>query len=292
MDTIVEIKNICKKYGQTQALADVSFSIYKGEIFGLIGPDGAGKSTLFHILTTLLLPDSGTASVLGLDTKREYTQIRSYVGYMPGKFSLYQDLTVEENLKFFATVFNTTVEENYANIKDIYTQLAPFKSRRAGALSGGMKQKLALCCTLIHAPEILFLDEPTTGVDPVSRQEFWQILAHLRNKGITIIVSTPFMDEALQCDRIAFLYEGTIKGIDQPPVILKRFSDILCPSRLERKATGLMNEPIIKVENLVKKFGNFSAVDHISFQVKKAKYSDFSERTEQAKPLQCVFSPV
>lgn len=192
----------------------------------------------------------------------------------PGN-SLYQDLTVEENLKFFATVFNTTVEENYANIKDIYTQLAPFKSRRAGALSGGMKQKLALCCTLIHAPEILFLDEPTTGVDPVSRQEFWQILAHLRNKGITIIVSTPFMDEALQCDRIAFLYEGTIKGIDQPPVILKRFSDILCPSRLERKATGLMNEPIIKVENLVKKFGNFSAVDHISFQVKKSEIFGF-----------------
>lgn len=275
MDTIVEIKNICKKYEQTQALAGVSFSACRGEIFGLIGPDGAGKSTLFRILTTLLLPDSGTASVLGFDTRKEYKQIRRHVGYMPGRFSLYQDLTVEENLKFFATVFNTTVEENYDNIKDIYIQLAPFRNRRAGALSGGMKQKLALCCALIHAPEILFLDEPTTGVDPVSRQEFWQMLARLRNKGITIIVSTPFMDEALQCDRIAFLYEGVIKGIDQSPVILKKFSDILCPSRLERKATGLNNEPIIKVENLVKKFGNFSAVDHISFQVRRGEIFGF-----------------
>lgn len=275
MGTIVEIKNICKKYEQTQALAGVSFSACRGEIFGLIGPDGAGKSTLFRILTTLLLPDSGTASVLGFDTRKEYKQIRRHVGYMPGRFSLYQDLTVEENLKFFATVFNTTVEENYDNIKDIYIQLAPFRNRRAGALSGGMKQKLALCCALIHAPEILFLDEPTTGVDPVSRQEFWQMLARLRNKGITIIVSTPFMDEALQCDRIAFLYEGVIKGIDQSPVILKKFSDILCPSRLERKATGLNNEPIIKVENLVKKFGNFSAVDHISFQVRRGEIFGF-----------------
>lgn len=275
MGTIVEIKNICKKYEQTQALAGVSFSACRGEIFGLIGPDGAGKSTLFRILTTLLLPDSGTASVLGFDTRKEYKQIRRHVGYMPGRFSLYQDLTIEENLKFFATVFNTTVEENYDNIKDIYIQLAPFRNRRAGALSGGMKQKLALCCALIHAPEILFLDEPTTGVDPVSRQEFWQMLARLRNKGITIIVSTPFMDEALQCDRIAFLYEGVIKGIDQSPVILKKFSDILCPSRLERKATGLNNEPIIKVENLVKKFGNFSAVDHISFQVRRGEIFGF-----------------
>lgn len=275
MGTIVEIKNICKKYEQTQALAGVSFSACRGEIFGLIGPGGAGKSTLFRILTTLLLPDSGTASVLGFDTRKEYKQIRRHVGYMPGRFSLYQDLTIEENLKFFATVFNTTVEENYDNIKDIYIQLAPFRNRRAGALSGGMKQKLALCCALIHAPEILFLDEPTTGVDPVSRQEFWQMLARLRNKGITIIVSTPFMDEALQCDRIAFLYEGVIKGIDQSPVILKKFSDILCPSRLERKATGLNNEPIIKVENLVKKFGNFSAVDHISFQVRRGEIFGF-----------------
>ena len=275
MSKIVEVKNVSKKYGQTQALDKISFSVEKGEIFGLIGPDGSGKSTLFRFLTTLVFADSGTASVIGYDVKKDYRQIRRHVGYMPGKFSLYQDLTVEENLKFFATVFNTTVKDNYETIKDIYEQIAPFKDRRAGALSGGMKQKLALCCALIHAPEILFLDEPTTGVDPVSRQEFWQMLARLRDRGITIIVSTPFMDEAIQCNRIAFIYEGKIKGIDHPEVILDKFRDILCPSKLARKFTGIDEQPIIKVENLVKKFGSFAAVDNISFQVKRGEIFGF-----------------
>lgn len=275
MDSILEVKHINKSYGRTKALSDVSFSVRKGEIFGLIGPDGSGKTTLFRILTTLLLADKGTAVVLGYDVRKDYRQIRSRVGYMPGKFSLYQDLTIEENLKFFATVFQTTVEENYDTIKDIYIQIAPFKDRRAGALSGGMKQKLALCCALVHAPQVLFLDEPTTGVDPVSRQEFWQMLARLRDKGITIIVSTPFMDEALQCDRIAFLYEGQIKGVERSQVIIDRFSDILCPSKLEREISVQDETPIIKVENLVKKFGNFAAVDNISFQVKKGEIFGF-----------------
>lgn len=275
MNPIVEVKHIDKSYGRTPALSDVSFSVEKGEIFGLIGPDGSGKSTLFRILTTLLLADQGSATVSGYDTRKDYRHIRRRVGYMPGRFSLYQDLTVEENLRFFATVFQTTVEDNYETIKDIYVQIAPFKDRRAGALSGGMKQKLALCCALVHAPEILFLDEPTTGVDPVSRREFWQMLSRLRDKGITIIVSTPFMDEALQCDRIAFLYEGKVRGVDRSQVIIDRFSDILCPSRLERNVPALDDTPVIKVENLVKKFGSFAAVDNISFQVRKGEIFGF-----------------
>ena len=275
MNTIVDVSHISKNYGQTKALSDVSLTVEKGEIFGLIGPDGSGKSTLFRILATLLLADEGEATVLGHDVRKDYRNIRRSVGYMPGRFSLYQDLTVEENLRFFATVFQTTVEENYDIIKDIYEQIAPFKDRRAGALSGGMKQKLALCCALVHAPEILFLDEPTTGVDPVSRQEFWQMLSRLRSRGITIIVSTPFMDEALLCDRIAFLYEGKVMGIDKSETILERFSDILCPDRLERNTPALDEEPMIIVENLVKKFGTFAAVDNISFQVRKGEIFGF-----------------
>ena len=202
-ESIVVVKEISKSYGKVEALKEVSFAVEQGEFFGLIGPDGAGKSTLFRILTTLLLADKGTATVNGLDVVTDYKQIRTKVGYMPGRFSLYQDLSVEENLEFFATVFHTSIQENYDLIKDIYQQIEPFKKRRAGALSGGMKQKLALSCSLIHKPDILFLDEPTTGVDPVSRKEFWQMLRNLRKQGITIIVSTPIMDEARQCDRIA-----------------------------------------------------------------------------------------
>lgn len=200
MKPAVSVNDVTKRYGEVEALKSATFSVNPGELFGIIGPDGAGKSTLFRILTTLLLADSGTATVNGLYVVKDYKQIRQQVGYMPGRFSLYQDLTVEENLDFFATVFHTTIRENYDLVKDIYQQIEPFRKRRAGALSGGMKQKLALSCALIHKPEILFLDEPTTGVDPVSRKEFWEMLRHLKDQGITILVSTPIMDEARQCD--------------------------------------------------------------------------------------------
>lgn len=221
----VVIQNVSKSYnkGEVTALSDITFNVSKGELFGIIGPDGAGKSTLFRILTTLLLPDQGSVMVWDLDTVKDYRKIREIVGYMPGKFSLYQDLTVEENLNFFATVFNTTIKENYHLIKDIYFMLEPFKNRRAGQLSGGMKQKLALCCALIHKPTVLFLDEPTTGVDPVSRKEFREMLKRLKNEGITIIVSTPYMDEAAECDRIAFLHHGRILSINTPENILQSF---------------------------------------------------------------------
>lgn len=272
---IVTVEKVCKSYGTVEALKDVSFDVKHGEIFGLIGPDGAGKSTLFRILTTLLLADKGVATVGGLDVVSEYKQIRTKVGYMPGRFSLYQDLSVEENLAFFATVFHTTIRENYDLIKDIYQQIEPFKNRRAGALSGGMKQKLALSCALIHRPDILFLDEPTTGVDPVSRKEFWQMLRNLRKQGITIIVSTPIMDEARQCDRIAFINHGQIHGIDTPEEILRRFASILCPPSLEREGVRTEEVPVIEVDRLTKSFGHFTAVDHISFSVNRGEIFGF-----------------
>lgn len=209
-------EHISKSYGEIKALKDVSLSIENGELFGLIGPDGAGKSTLFRILTTLLLADEGAASVAGHPIVKEYKEIRKKVGYMPGRFSLYQDLSVEENLSFFATIFGTTIEENYDLVKDIYIQIEPFKKRFAGNLSGGMKQKLALCCALIHRPEVLFLDEPTTGVDAVSRKEFWEMLQRLKDKGIAILVSTPYMDEAELCDRIALIQNGQLLQTDTP----------------------------------------------------------------------------
>lgn len=224
---MVTVENICKKYGQVSALSNISFETRAGEIFGIIGPDGAGKTTLFRILTTLLLADSGNAVVDGCDVVKEYAQIRKKIGYMPGKFSLYEDLTIEENLEFFATIFNTTIEENYHLIEDIYKQIEPFKKRRAGKLSGGMKQKLALCCALIHKPNVLFLDEPTTGVDPVSRKEFWEMLRKLKSQGISILVSTPYMDEASLCDRIAFIRNGQFLDIDTPLNIISKFDDIL-----------------------------------------------------------------
>ena len=210
----VSVTQLSKSYSSIKALDDVSFDVPKGELFGIIGPDGAGKTTLFRLLTTLILPDSGGAVIEGLDVVKDYASVRSIIGYMPGKFSLYQDLTVEENLNFFATVFNTTVKENYHLIEDIYKHIEPFKTRRAGKLSGGMKQKLALSCALIHKPKVLFLDEPTTGVDPVSRKEFWEMLLKLKNQGITIIVSTPYMDEARLCDRIALMQNGKFLRID------------------------------------------------------------------------------
>lgn len=222
---MIEVNNIVKTYnkGRVKALNGISFSVGKGEVLGLIGPDGAGKTSLFRILTTLLLPDSGEAQVNNFHVVTNFNDIRTCVGYMPGRFSLYLDLTVEENLHFFATVFNTTIEENYHLIKDIYEQLQPFKERKAGKLSGGMKQKLALCCALIHKPAVLFLDEPTTGVDVVSRKEFWQMLGRLKEQGLTILVSTPYMDEALLCDRIAFMHKGDILSINTPKEILASF---------------------------------------------------------------------
>jgi ABC-2 type transport system ATP-binding protein len=223
----VSVQHIIKTYGdkkqKTTALNDISFDVAKGELFGIIGPDGAGKTSLFRILTTLLLADSGTATVEGLDVVKEYKAIRKQVGYMPGRFSLYQDLSVKENLDFFATIFNTSVEENYDLIKDIYSQIEPFKDRKAGKLSGGMKQKLALSCALIHRPTVLFLDEPTTGVDAVSRKEFWEMLKRLKEQGITILVSTPYMDEASMCDRVALMQTGSILSIDTPQQIVASF---------------------------------------------------------------------
>ena len=217
------VKDVSKSFKDLLALDSVSFQVGNGELFGLIGPDGAGKTTLFRILTTLMLADVGNAIVNGYDVVKDYQKIRSSVGYMPGRFSLYQDLSVEENLHFFATIFGTTIEENYDLIKDIYQQIEPFKNRKAGKLSGGMKQKLALSCALIHAPSVLFLDEPTTGVDPVSRKEFWEMLGRLKSRGITIIVSTPYMDEATLCDRIALIQHGKIMQIDNPASIISQF---------------------------------------------------------------------
>ncbi|EPR68977.1 ABC transporter ATP-binding protein [Cyclobacterium qasimii] len=219
----ISLDNISKSYKGFKAIQNISFEVKPGELFGIIGPDGAGKTTLFRILTTLLVADSGTASVAGMDVVKDYIGIRKSVGYMPGKFSLYQDLTVEENLQFFATIFGTTLEENYDLIKDIYEQIEPFKTRRAGKLSGGMKQKLALCCALIHKPKVLFLDEPTTGVDPVSRKEFWDMLKRLQEKEITILVSTPYMDEAALCDRVALMQDGQLLEIDSPKHIVQKY---------------------------------------------------------------------
>ena len=231
----IEVNNISKHYGKVQALQNVSFSVGEGEVFGLIGPDGAGKTSMYRILCSLLLPDAGTASVAGYDVVSQLKEIRKRVGYMPGKFSLYQDLTVEENLKFFATLFNTTVEENYDSIKAIYSQIERFRKRKAGALSGGMKQKLALCCALVHKPQILFLDEPTTGVDPVSRTEFWEILAHLKEHQITVVASTPYLDEVRRCERVAFLSEGIVKGTGTPDEILTEFRAVFNPPPVEHK---------------------------------------------------------
>ncbi|WP_300812565.1 ATP-binding cassette domain-containing protein [uncultured Bacteroides sp.] len=267
MESALQVNGISKSYGRVEALHEVSFTVAPGELFGLIGPDGAGKTTLFRILATLLVADGGTAVIRGLDVVKDYREIRRRVGYMPGRFSLYQDLTVEENLRLFATVFQTTLEENYELVSDIYRQIEPFRKRRAGNLSGGMKQKLALSCALIHKPEVLLLDEPTTGVDPVSRKEFWGMLRRLREQGITIVVSTPIVEEARQCDRMAFISQGQIQGIGTPDDILRRFADIFCPPALESDREEHGAEAVIEVEGLTKCFGNFTAVDHISFRV-------------------------
>lgn len=273
--SIVSVSGLKKHYDKVDALRGITLDVDEGEIFGIIGPDGAGKTTLFRILTSLLIADDGTASVDGLDVVKDYKEIRKRIGYMPGRFSLYQDLTVEENLRLFATIFNTTIEENYSLVAPIYRQIEPFKTRRAGKLSGGMKQKLALSCTLIHAPRVLFLDEPTTGVDPVSRKEFWDMLGQLKAKGITIIVSTPYLDEVRRCQRIAFINNGEIQGIGEPEEILRRFSDIFCPAPLSHDAAHAERQNVIEVEHLVKAFGDFHAVDDISFTVSKGEIFGF-----------------
>ena len=272
----VHVTNISKTYGSVKALQNVSFQVNEGELFGIIGPDGAGKTTLFRILCTLLSPESGEAVVQGFNTVGQMRDIRNIVGYMPGRFSLYQDLTVEENLNFFATIFGTTVEQGYESIKAVYSQIERFKNRKAGALSGGMKQKLALSCALVHQPKVLFLDEPTTGVDPVSRKEFWQMLRALKQRGITILVSTPYLDEVRQCDRVAFLNEGKLMDVGTPEDILNEFAHIFNPPPVQREsAEEKTEEHVIEVRHLVKAFGNFRAVDDISFIVKKGEIFGF-----------------
>ncbi|HMT27739.1 MAG TPA: ABC transporter ATP-binding protein [Bacteroidia bacterium] len=276
----VVLNHIRKTYNKDSLVAvdDVSFAVKKGELFGLIGPDGAGKSSIFRILTTLLLPDGGNASVCGFDVVKEFKSIRNIVGYMPGKFSLYQDLTVEENLNFFATVFNTSVKENYDLIRDIYIQIEPFKDRRAGKLSGGMKQKLALCCALIHGPKILFLDEPTTGVDTVSRKEFWEMLKRLKAKGITILVSTPYMDEATLCEKIALMQTGKIMSIDTPQAVIQKFPEDLFAIKATHMSRLLKD---LREFNGVKSCNSFGEYHHITFLKKDENQNDLLEFLKQ-----------
>jgi ABC-type multidrug transport system ATPase subunit len=255
--SIVEIQNITKTYGDVTALDNISVDIKDGELFGFIGPDGAGKTSLFRILTTLLKPDSGIATVLGLDVVEDYRQIRPKLGYMPGRFSLYQDLSVRENMEFFASVFGTTLEENYELVAPIYSQLERFEDRLAGALSGGMKQKLALSCALIHKPELLILDEPTTGVDAVSRQEFWEMLQHLKSQDITIIASTPYMDEAEQCDRVALIDNGKILKVDTPEQVEASFKKPLLAVKADNRYRLLKQLRSYKYAHSVQPFGEF-----------------------------------
>ncbi|SFL24069.1 ABC-type multidrug transport system, ATPase component [Porphyromonadaceae bacterium KH3CP3RA] len=283
---MIVLNNIIKTYdkGETKAVNNVSFEVGKGELFGLIGPDGAGKTTIFRILTTLLLPDSGTAYVNGFDVVKDYRVIRASVGYMPGRFSLYPDLSVEENLRFFATMFNTGIRENYDLIKDIYTQLEPFKERRAGKLSGGMKQKLALCCALIHRPAVLFLDEPTTGVDVVSRKEFWEMLKRLKEQGITILVSTPYMDEAMLCERIVLIQSGKILSVDTPSTIIGQYPERLFAVRSDnmgRLLSDLRNIEIVKSCHAFGGYHHIAFVDRIAF-AGQANFADEKENPQNA----------
>lgn len=280
----VVLNNIYKSYnnGNVQAVRDVSFEVQKGELFGLIGPDGAGKTSIFRILTTLLLPDKGSAFVNGMDVQKDIKAIRSVVGYMPGKFSLYQDLSVEENLNFFATLFNTTVKENYDLIRDIYVQLEPFKHRKAGKLSGGMKQKLALCCALIHRPTVLFLDEPTTGVDVVSRREFWEMLKRLKKQGITILVSTAYMDEATMCERIALIQNGKIMSIETPDKIIQSYMDKLFAIRSANMSKLLSD---LRKSDDIKSCNAFGEFHHITFHETVADESSSDRKSSQQQQI-------
>jgi len=279
-DTAIHCESVSKRYEKTEALKGINFDVHKGEIFGIIGPDGAGKTTLFRILTTLILANSGTASVDGFDVVKDYKEIRKRVGYMPGRFSLYQDLTVEENLKFFATVFNTTIEENYELIKDIYQQIEPFKKRRAGKLSGGMKQKLALSCALIHKPSVLFLDEPTTGVDPVSRKEFWGMLKKLKEQGITILVSTPYMDEASLCDRIALIQNGQFLKIDTPKDIVSQYENRLWAVQSDNMYKLLLD---LRANELSKNCFAFGDKHHVSVDREQLTIENLRQYLEQKR---------
>jgi ABC-type multidrug transport system ATPase subunit len=252
----IEVISLSKSYGKVEAVKSVSFEVERGTIFGLIGPDGAGKTTIFRMLTTLLTPDSGEARVEGMDILKDYRAIRAHVGYMPGRFSLYQDLSIEENLNFFASLFQVSVEENMHLVEPIYKQIEPFKKRRAGKLSGGMKQKLALCCAMIHKPTVVFLDEPTTGVDAVSRSEFWDMLAQLRDSGITIVVSTPYMDEASRCDKIAFMKEGTILTTGTPNEILSAYGKRLFAMESENMYLSLQQLQADERVDLCYSFGS------------------------------------
>lgn len=275
----IDVQHIGKKYGKVKALDDVSLQIAKGELFGLIGPDGAGKTSLFRILTTLTLPDEGSATVEGLDVVKDYRKIRPLVGYMPGKFSLYEDLSVEENLDFFATIFGTSVSANYSTIQDIYSQLEPFRKRKAGKLSGGMKQKLALCCALVHRPTVLFLDEPTTGVDAVSRGEFWNILKRIQADGVSVMVSTPYMDEASLCDRIALIQSGKIIDTGDVESIVAKY-----PFRLF-SVSGEPIYPLLKflrqMEESVSCFA-FGSEHHLAVSDSRLTVDDISRRLSQA----------
>lgn len=275
----IDVQHIGKKYGKVKALDDVSLQIAKGELFGLIGPDGAGKTSLFRILTTLTLPDKGSATVEGLDVVKDYRKIRPLVGYMPGKFSLYEDLSVEENLDFFATIFGTSVSANYSTIQDIYSQLEPFRKRKAGKLSGGMKQKLALCCALVHRPAVLFLDEPTTGVDAVSRGEFWNILKRIQADGVSVMVSTPYMDEASLCDRIALIQSGKIIDTGDVESIVAKY-----PFRLF-SVSGEPIYPLLKflrqMEETVSCFA-FGSEHHLAVSDSRLTVDDISRRLSQA----------
>jgi len=284
----IEVQNISKSYNKIKAVENITFNVNDGELFGLIGPDGAGKTTIFRILTTLLLANEGSATVAGYDVVKDYKEIRNSVGYMPGKFSLYQDLTVEENLDFFATIFGTTIEENYDLIKDIYIQIDPFKTRRAGALSGGMKQKLALCCALIHKPKVLFLDEPTTGVDPVSRKEFWIMLKRLQKKGITILVSTPYMDEASLCDRIALIQKGKILKIDSPENIINNYEKIIFDVQA-KNTHGLIHD----LKNYLSQYSVYAFGEYIHYIDKKTDFNpnDLHDYLENKNHTDIVIKP-
>ncbi len=274
---MINISQLSKSYDDVRAIKEVSLNVNEGELFGLIGPDGAGKTTLMRILTTLLVPDSGESKMNGLDVVKDFKRIRRIVGYMPGRFSLYQDLSVEENLNFFATVFGTTVEENYDLIRDIYYQIEPFKTRRAGKLSGGMKQKLALSCALIHKPKILVLDEPTTGVDAVSRKEFWEMLKNLQKKGITIMVSTPYMDEANLCDRVALIQKGQILDIDSPQRITEKFPRRIIQVRSDEMYRLINDLRAYEKAESVYAFGQFAHFTGIEDDVETSELDSYLE---------------
>lgn len=289
MDATIKSEGICKSYIKVTALKDISLNIDNGEIFGLIGPDGAGKTTLFRILTTLSLADSGTAEVCGLDVVKDYVKIRSEIGYMPGHFALYQDLSVEENLQFYASIFGTDVKSNYGNIKEIYRQLEPFKTRRAGALSGGMKQKLALCCALVHRPKVLFLDEPTTGVDAVSRKEFWAMLRRIRESGVSILVSTPYMDEAALCDRIAMISEGHIIGGGTPEQIRESYPDKLYAAK-GSDIFGMLR--VLRATEGVIECNSFGSLCHVSVGETGPDASTLESILKQAGFADSIVEPV